>query len=480
LSNNLKKKLIAGVAWNLVDKLLTQVGFLAVTLYIAKLIGPESFGLVGMLTLFILLAESVVSNGFSQALVQRSQKLTENDFSTIFYINFLWGSSIYGLLFITAPLIAEFYNQPQLVPIARVLFVIIIINSLTVVVRAQLLIRVDFKSQTVSSAAATIVSSALAVYLALHGYDYWAFVWLLLSRALVLNIFLWLFTRWWPKLIFSKESFLSLFKFGSNLMLAGMVATIVNNLYVAMIGRYFNAASVGYFTQATSLTNFLSGFISSSLQGVTYPILTSIQEDRDRLVSLYQKLIAITMLASLPALVGFAAVADSFVRVFLGDEWLPAVPIIQILCFARVITPISAINMNILNAVGRSDLFLKVDLSKLPMTLAALFISVPLGIQAVAWAMLITSCLAYFINAYYPGKLFGFGAIDQFKVAWKYILSASIMFGVVHSISFDNDLLELLADIFIGGAVYITLLLILKDAMAILVLYEMRKKLKLV
>jgi O-antigen/teichoic acid export membrane protein len=380
------------------------------------------------------------------------------------------------LLFVTAPLIASFYSQPQLVPIARLLFVIIIINSLTVVVRAQLLIKVDFKSQTIAGAAATVVSSILAIYLAQEGYDYWAFVWLLLAKALVMNVFLWFFTRWLPRLIFSKKSLISLFKFGSNLMLAGMVATIVNNLYVAMIGRYFNAASVGYFTQATSLTNFLSGFISSSLQGVTYPILTSIQEDRDRLVSLYQKLIAITMLACLPALVGFAAVADSFVRVFLGDEWLPAVPIIQILCFARVITPISAINMNILNAVGRSDLFLKVDLSKLPMTLAALFISVPLGIQAVAWAMLITSCLAYFINAYYPGKLFGFGAVDQFKVAWKYILSASIMFGVVHSISFDNDLWELMAGIVIGGIVYIALLFMLKDSMAVLALSEIRKK----
>ena len=195
---------------------------------------------------------------------------------------------------------------------------------------------------------------------------------------------------------------------------------------------------------------------------MTYPILTSIQEDRDRLVSLYQKLIAITMLASLPALVGFAAVADSFVRVFLGDEWLPAVPIIQILCFARAITPISAINMNILNAVGRSDLFLKVDLSKLPMTLVALFISAPYGVEAIAWAMLITSVVSFFINAYYPGKLFGFGAFSQLVVGWKIIFATVVMFFSVMTIEHSSPMLELLLKIGLGGVVYGSMLFLLK------------------
>ncbi|WP_286220278.1 lipopolysaccharide biosynthesis protein [Marinobacter apostichopi] len=475
---SLKNKAIRGVAWSVLDKLINQLGFICVTLYLAKVIGPEAFGLVGMLTIFMLLAESVVNNGFSQALVQRSHSLTEADSSTIFYVSLLWSVAIYAVLYTAAPLIANFYQEPELVQISRLLFVIIIINSLTVVARAKLIIRVDFKSQGIATFVATLISSAVAIYLASKSYGYWAFVWLLLIKALLQNIGFWFFCRWLPKLRFSRDSFKSLFKFGSNLMLAGFISTLVNNLYVAMIGRYFNATSVGYFTQATNLTNLLVQLISSTLQGVTYPLLTSIKEQQDRLVSLYRQLIAVTMLVSLPALVGFSAVADSFVLFFMGEEWGPAIPIIQVLCFARAITPISSINMNILNAVGRSDLFLKVDLSKLPMTVFALFISIPYGIQAVAWAMLTTSCIAYFINSYYPGKLYGFGAWSQLKVAKNYIFSATIMFLVVHHVDFDKVLVDLILSTLLGMVIYFGLLAILKDAMFRKIFLEIKGELK--
>lgn len=449
------------------------------TLYLAKLIGPEAFGLIGMLTIFMLLTESVVNSGFSQALVQRSHSLTDADTSTIFYVNIIWGTSIYLLLYFAAPWIADFYNQNELIEISRLLFLIVIINSFSVVVRAQLLIRVDFKSQAIASLFSTIISSAAGIYLALNGYSYWSFVWLLLLKSFIHNIGIWFFSRWYPKLIFNTESFKSLFKFGSNLMMAGFIATLVNNLYVALIGRYFNATHVGYFTQATNLSNSLMQLISSTLQGVTYPILTSIKEQKERLVSLYKQLIAITMLVSLPSLVGFSAVADTFVLLFLSEEWLPSVPIIQILCFARAITPISSINMNILNATGRSDLFLKVDISKLPMLLCTLFIAVPYGIEAVAWAMLITTIISFFINAYYPGKLFGFGALGQLKTAKNYILSTGGMFATVRLISIKSLWLDLTVSIATGAAIYIALLLLLKDPTLKRILDEFLTKLNL-
>lgn len=459
----LKKKLLSGLIWNASDKLITQFGYFAVTLYIAKLIGPEAFGLIGMLTIFMLLTESVISNGFSQALVQRSLQLTEADASTVFYINLVWGVFIYVVLFVTAPLIAQFYQKPDLVDIARWLFLIVIINSLTVVVRAKLTIKVEFKSQAISGLFATLMSAPIAIYLAQQGYSYWSFVWLLLIKAVVLNISLWCFSRWYPQAIFSKDSFNRLFKFGSNLMLAGFVATLVNNLYVALIGRYFSAASVGYFTQATNVTNFLSQFISSTLQGVTYPILTSVKEDRERLINIYKQLINVTMLVSLPALVGFCAVAEEFVLLFLGEPWLPAVPVIQLLCIARMVTPISTINMNILNAIGRSDLFLKIDLIKLPMTLAALLIAIPYGIEGVAWGMVTTSLISFFINAYYPSKLFGFGAVSQLKVGIKIIIATVVMTIVITFIKVDHLWFSLFMKIIAGIVIYVLMLLILQE-----------------
>jgi len=262
---------------------------------LARLIGPESFGFIGMLMIFILLAESIVSGGFMQALVQRSSALTEADSSTIFYVNMVWGISIYALLYIFAPFIASFYTQPVLEEISRILFLVVIINALSIVARAKLTIAIDFKSQTIVSTIATLLSSSIAIWLAYLDYGYWALVCLILSKAFFTTLGLWFFCRWFPSLVFSKDSLKSLFRFGSYLMIAGFVATFVNNLYVALVGRYFNATSVGYFTQSVNLTNALSGVISSTLQGVTYPIMTSVKEDKERLVNIYKQLISITM-----------------------------------------------------------------------------------------------------------------------------------------------------------------------------------------
>lgn len=463
MSKTLKSQAIHGLSWSLADKLINQLGSLAVIIYLARLIGPESFGFIGMLMIFILLAESVVSGGFMQALVQRSNDLTETDSSTIFYVNMLWGIGMYVVLYVSAPFIAEFYRQPVLEEISRILFLVVIINSLSIVARAKLTISIDFKSQTIVSTIATLFSSIITIWIAYLGYGYWALVWLILLKATLNTIGLWFFCRWLPKLIFSKDSLKSLLKFGSYLMIAGFVTTFVNNLYIALVGRYFNPISVGYFTQATNLTNALSGVISSTLQGVTYPIMTSVKEDKERLVSIYKQLISITMLVSLPVLVGFAAIADSFVKLFLGDEWLPAIPLIIALSLARTITPISAINMNILNAIGRSDLFLKVDLSKLPMTLAALFIALPFGIEALAWAMVCTSFIAFFINAYYPYKLFDFGPIKQLKIAFNYILASGVMYLAVIFIDIGAGILELIVKIILGIIVYSLFLWLRKD-----------------
>lgn len=462
---NLKYRAIHAFRWSITDKLINQLGYLFISVYLARLIGPESFGLIGMVTIFMLLADSVVSSGFSSALVQRSQRLTEDDANSVFWVNLCWGFSIYSVFYLAAPQIADFYREPQLVEIARVLFLVIIINAFTIVARAKLTIAFDFKSQAIANTFGTLVSSVLAVVLAHYGYGYWSLVWLMLSKSMLVSIFICLFCPWFPKLRFSRASFSSLFGFGSRLMLAGFVATIVNNLYAVLIGRFYNAAQVGFFTQATNLSNYLSQFVASSLQGVTFPIMTSVKEDRERLLKIYYQLISITMLVSLPILLGFAAIADDFVYIFLGEEWLPCVPVLVALCIARTITPISAINMNILNAVGRSDLFLKVDIAKLPITLTALFVALPYGIEGLAWAIVCTSFAAFFINAWYPGKLFDYGASKQLVIALPYISASAIMFFSLDIISSDFGIGTVIAKICIGVLVYTTSLWVMNKSL---------------
>ena len=327
---SLRNKAFKGMAWSVIDKLVNQLGVLLVMIYLARILGPHSFGLIGMLSVFLLIAQSLVDSGFSQALIQRSKYVTDRDASTVFYVNVSIGCLLYLVLYVSSPAIAAFYREPLLIDIARVLFLVLIINSLAVVTRAKLIIKIDFKSQAIAGTASTIIGAAVAIIMAENGYGYWALVALMLVRATVLNIMLWWFCHWLPSLVFCTASFKRLFGFGSKLLVAGVVATTVNNLYALLIGRYFGPTDVGYFTQAQNLTNNLSGLITSVFQGVTYPVMTSVNDDIPRMVSIYKRLVQVTMVVTLPFMVGFAAIADDFTRLFLGEEWLAIVPVLII------------------------------------------------------------------------------------------------------------------------------------------------------
>lgn len=461
---SLKTLAIKGFYWSLLDKVVNQVGMFFVMVYLARLLGPETFGLVGMLAIFVAISQSLIDSGFSQALIQRSKHVTSEDLSTVFLTNIFIAFALYVLLYLSAPYIANFYNEATLVSVSRVLFLVLLIDALSVVSRAVLSIKVDFKRQAVASFFSSLSGAVVAIYMANKGYSYWALVGLTLTRSSVSAIILWFLSNWKFALGFSRASFSRLFSFGSKLLIAGLVATTVQNLYALLLGRSFGVAAVGYFTQAHNLTNMLSSLISAVFQSVTYPVMTSVNDDIPRLLSIYERLIQVTVVVTIPVFTGFALVSNEFVSFFLGNEWMPAVPLIMILSFARMITPLSAINLNVLNAIGRSDLFLKVDLSKLPVTLAAIFISVPFGINAVAWAMLCTVVLSFFINAYYPGKLFGFGALRQIGFCIKPICSALVMCGAVSIIDINDPLLSMLVKIFVGAAAYTIALILLRPS----------------
>ncbi|MBT8386983.1 MAG: lipopolysaccharide biosynthesis protein, partial [Ignavibacteria bacterium] len=382
----------------------------------------------------------------------------------------------YFTLYFIAPYIAAFYHEEVLIKIARILFLIVIINSLSIVARAKLIIIVDTKSQMIANTSGTLLGAFLALIMAKMGYGYWSLVVLTLTREFISSLMIWLFSKWVPKLIFCLSSAKKLFKFGSNLLIAGLIGTTINNLYIVFIGRYYNATQVGYLSQGTNITNSLSGVISTTLHGVTYPILTSLNDDKERMIDVYKKIIEYTMIVTLPVMVGFAGIANTFVELFLGEKWKSMIPVIVLLCFARAVTPISSINMNILNVIGRSDLFLKVDLSKMPIFILAVVVSVSHGVVAVAIAILITSIIAFIINAYYPGKMFGFGIAQQLKLSIKFIIAAFVMFVTVINIHSVNLLLELVLKILIGAISYFVMLYFLKVKLFIDFLHDVKNK----
>lgn len=444
------------MAWNSIEKFAIRGISFVIGIILARILMPADYGLIGMLAIFFAFSELFVGSGLSMALIQKSDR-TEVDYSTIFHFNLIVGLIFYLILFFSAPLIAQFFNAPQLTILTRVLSLSIIINSLSIVQQTRLTIRLDFKTQALISLFAVFISGSIGIFMAYRGFGVWALVVQILSSGLVRTASLFYFNKWLPLRTFSASSFKQLFGFSSKLLGAALVATVVNNLYSILIGKIFAAKGLGFYTRARQYPEVLSGTLSAVLQGVTFPILASLQNDRERMVSVYGRLMGMVAFFVVPALTLFALLSEPFVRFFLTEKWMPVVPLMQWLCFARMITPISSLNMNILNAIGRSDLFFFVDISKLPLTIAALVITIPLGLKAVVIGHFVTSFICFFINAYYPGKLFGFGAIRQIKEMWRGICATLVMSTAVFisMIMLPSDLLKLLIGVPLGIGIYL-------------------------
>lgn len=462
-NSSLKSKAAKGMAWSAFGTFSTQGISFVIGIILARLLMPADYGLIGMLAIFFAVSQLFVESGFSSALIQKIDR-TETDYSTIFYFNLLVSFALYLVLFFTAPLIAQFYNTPELTLLTRVLSLNILISALAIVQQARLKILLDFKTPAIITMISVAISGVLGVTLAYSGYGVWALVVQSLSATGIRTVLLFLFNKWIPKLVFSIFSLKQLFGYSSKLLAAGLVATIVNNLYSILIGKIFSPRDLGYYTRAKQFPELLSTTITSILQGVTFPILASLQNDRDRMVSVYGRLMRITVFFVIPLLTLFALLAEPFIRLFLTEKWMPVVPLIQWLCFARMITPVSALNMNILNAIGRSDLFFKVDISKLPLAIIVMIITVPLGLKAVVIGHFCTTLISFFINTYYPGKIFGYGAMRQIKEMKTVVIATLIMstsvFGITHFLS--GDFIQLLAGSVLGIITYLLSAYLLK------------------
>jgi O-antigen/teichoic acid export membrane protein len=312
------------------------------------------------------------------------------------------------------------------------------------------------------------------------GFGVWALVGQSIIRTILYNIVLWYGSKWKPTIVFSMTSFRELFGFGSKLLLAGSVAIVVNNMYSILIGKFFSSKEVGYYTRGIQYTDLVSSTVTSILQSVTFPILSSVQADRERMIRIYKRIFRSTAFFIFPTMTLFALLSEPFVRFLLTEKWIPIVPLLQWLCFAKLVTPISSLNLNILNAMGRSDLFLKIDLSKVPMVLIALVVTVPYGINVVVIGNFITTFIAFFFNAYYPGKLLNFGATKQIK-EMKSIFFATIGMGILVYLTiqfFETDLLKLIIGGIVGIISYFSIALLMKIPET-KELKEINKKIKL-
>mgnify|MGYP002648653708 CR=1 FL=1 len=410
--SELKQKTVNGLLWGAVERFSVQGISFLIMLIMARILTPSDYGLIGMLTIFMAVAQTLIDSGFSSALI-RKQNRTEADNSTVFYFNLTVSIIIYSILFIAAPFVASFYKEPQLLLVMRVLCTIIVINSFSVVQRVIYTAKIDFKSQAKASLIAAVISGIIGIIIAYHGYGVWALVIQQLVNAMINTIMLWLMSSWYPKWIYSWQSFRDLFGFGSKLLIASLMETIYNNIYPIFIGKFFSAYELGHYTRAFHFSSFPSSNITGIIEKVSYPALCKLQYDDDRLAYNYRRIIKMSAFIVFPLMLGLSALSHPLIMIIIGEKWEYCSYMLAIICFAMMWYPIHSANVGLLKVKGRSDLFLRLEILKKILGVAVLCVTFPFGLVIMCYGLIFNSLMCLFINTYYTGKLINIGYIKQ-------------------------------------------------------------------
>lgn len=412
--DSLKSKAVKGVGWSFVDNIAGSGITFLVGLVLARILSPAEFGTLGILMIFIAISNSIVDSGFSNALI-RKPNATEEDYNTVFYVNMALAAAMYVLLFFTAPSIASFFKSKILIPTLRVLSTILFFNAASIIQRTNLVKKIDFKTQAKVSIISSMISAVVGIGMALTGYGVWALVGQQLSRQIANTIFLWIFNHWIPKLVYSWKSFRELFGFGSKLLISGLIDTIYNNIYQFVIGKFYSKADLGQYTRAQQFNTIFSSNLTAVIQRVSFPTLSNIQDDAERLKAGYRKIITLSMVISFACMLALAAISKPMIIILIGEKWMPAVLFLQIMCLYGMLYPIQALNLNMLQVKGRSDLFLYLEIAKKIIGIIPVVLGILYGIVIMLLGSLGFCIIAYFLNSYYSGKLIGYSSWQQIK-----------------------------------------------------------------
>lgn len=422
---DLRNKTISGVKWSAVERLSVQGVTFLMGLVLARLLTPGDFGIVGMLTIFLSISQTFIDSGFSNALIRKNNR-TEEDCSTVFYFNLVVGLFCYLILYFGAPYIAAFYRMPILTEVTRVLAVTMILNSLTVVQIALFTIRIDFKNQAIVNLSGAIISGIVGIVLAYKGFGVWALVYQSICRSLINVILFWIIAKWKPLLVFSYASFRSMFSFGSKLLASNLLHTVYSNMSNLVIGKFYTSQDLGYYERGLQFARIPMDTSVSILQRVTFPILSTIQNESDKLINIYRKYIRLSSIPIFFFLFLLAALAKPIIIILLSERWAESVIYLQLYCFAQMFSHVTRLNLNLLQVIGRSDLFLKLEIVKKSISLLLLFVSIPFGIIAICLSQVLYEQISLYINTYYTGKIFGLGYLSQIRDFIKYLLASVI------------------------------------------------------
>lgn len=455
---SLRGKTVKGVSWSFIDSFAGQGITFLVGLVLANLLTPEEYGLIGIITIFIAVFNSIVDSGFSNALIRKNDA-KDIDYNTVFIANLVVSVVLFFALFFSAPLIADFFKQPQLEPLSQVMASIVIINAFAIIQRTVLVKQIDFKTQTKVSLISSITSGVVGIGMAYCGYGVWSLVGQQITRQLLNTVFLWVYAKWYPKLQFSWNSFTELFGFGWKLLVSGLIDTVWREVYQVVIGKCYSPATLGQYTRAQQFGSIFSSNLNSIVQRVSYPVLSAIQDDKGRLKQAYRRVIKVTMLVTFVLMLGLAAVSKPMIQVLIGDQWLMAAKLLPILCFQMMLYPLHSLNLNMLQVQGRSDLFLKLEIIKKIVGVIPVLLGVFIDVYWMLWGSVLTGFVSYYLNSYYSGKFLGYSMLAQIKDILPSFGVAVIMAVVTYLVSLLplSPFVLLLLQIIVGAVITIVI-----------------------
>ncbi len=411
---SLKNKTVKGLTWSGIDNVVQYGVTFVVSIVLARLLSPSDYGLIGLTAIFTAVCSSIINGGFSTALI-RKKDATDADYNTAFIVNLIMSILLYAIIFTCAPLIAQFFDRHELVALTRVSSLGMVIGAFAIIQRTRLTKRIDFKTQTKITFIGSICSGTIGIVMALLGFGVWALVAQQLSSRVIRTALLWFYNKWIPKLSFCSQSFHELFGFGWKIMVSGIIDTVWKELYQVVVGKFYSPATLGQYTRAGGFSKLFSSNLTKIIQRVTYPVLSNIQDDKERMVKAYRKMIKTTMFITAICMFFLGAISEPLIYCLIGPKWHEAAVYLPLICISGSTYPLQAMNLNMLQVQGRSDLFLGLEIIKKIIAIGPLMVGALVGIMPMLWINIITVLIAYFLNSYYSGKLIGYSSWMQLK-----------------------------------------------------------------
>lgn len=455
---------ISGFLWRLMERMGAQIVSFVVSIVLARILDPNAYGTVALITVFTTIMQVFVDSGLGNALIQKKDA-DDTDFSTVFYVNIVFCCSLYALMWVAAPLIAGFYRDPLLVPYIRVLSLTIVVSGIKNVQQAYVSRNMLFKKFFFATLGGTIGAAVIGITMALNGFGVWALIAQQLFNLTVDTLILWITVPWRPKRLFSWERLGTMFSYGWKLLVSTLLDTGYNNLRQLLIGRVYTRADLAYYNQGDKFPTIIIVNINQSIDSVLLPAMSHDQDDRTRVRDMTRRAIKISTYMMGPLLAGMAACADSIVHLILTDKWILCVPYMRIFCICYMLFPIHTANLNAIKAMGRSDIFLKLEIIKKVVGFAVLIVSIRISVMAMAWSLLIASIISMAINAWPNREFLGYDFYSQMKDIFPNLMLASIMAILVYLEGrlIPNALLRLILQIPSGAVIYLILSIITRN-----------------